>query len=499
MSDSIIKHALPYTLEFELISAGATSALPPLQAYSVAPCEPGAWLIIGGRIDQGLHKFTTGPGNFIPQDANPYLWLIAPESGTATQVLDIIKLPRDLADPLLGTDQQSWYDAQTGYWYIAGGYSLTGNPATSFNMKTWDTLFRIPVNEVLRVFRKGGSNMEKTQAAVAGLFEFIRDPFFQVTGGSLTRLPNGVFVLAAGQLFDGQYDPFGGGYTQAYTNAIRYFRLRSDTFGILDSGSITDAAPDQPLHRRDGGFTDTVDPASGRARMALFGGVFPPGLIAGYLNPVYVSDDGQPLRVTVDRHGKQLFNQYGCPIVVVYDEEEGTVYHTLFGGIGHYYYHQNESQHQVYEAVTKVGRNDGLPFVCDIVTFLQDSADNYREFIAPEPVSGYALHGSSTGFIPNTALRHGCLRENGVLNLRAFPKLSRTCIGYVYGGIEAAFPLPVITNCGTVATNALYKVYLHHVPWDGIPASEGHEAVGIRPANVATDHQPRRTRRAQVR
>src|SRR5579883_3204663 len=127
-SNVTVKGALPYTLEFELVSSGTQSSLPPLQAYSFAPCQPGAWLIVGGRIDQGLHKFTTGPGNFIPQDANPFLWLIAPESGTAVQVLDITKLPRDMADPLLGTNQQSWFDAETGYWYILGGYSLTGNP-----------------------------------------------------------------------------------------------------------------------------------------------------------------------------------------------------------------------------------------------------------------------------------------------------------------------------------------------------------------------------------
>ena len=120
---------------------------------------------------------------------------------------------------------------------------------------------------------------------------------------------------------------------------------------------------------------------------------------------------------------------------MIYDEENRTVFHTFFGGIGHYYYHQNKAQREVYEAVTKVGRNDGLPFVCDVATFIQHADGTYEEYILPLPVPHYALHGSSTQFIPNTAITNGHLRENGVLNLGAFKKLSRTCVGYIFGGI----------------------------------------------------------------
>ena len=80
----LTKGALPYTLDFELMFSGSTCPLPALHAYSAAAFQPGAWLIVGGRIDQGLHKFTTGQPNFIPQDANPFLWLIEPESASAT-------------------------------------------------------------------------------------------------------------------------------------------------------------------------------------------------------------------------------------------------------------------------------------------------------------------------------------------------------------------------------------------------------------------------------
>ena len=92
-------------------------------------------------------------------------------------------------------------------------------------MKTYDTLFRIPVHEVVRIFREGGCKIEKTQLAISARLHCIRDPLFKITGGSLMRLPNGMFVLVGGQSFDGQYDPLGGRFDQRYTNEIRYFRL----------------------------------------------------------------------------------------------------------------------------------------------------------------------------------------------------------------------------------------------------------------------------------
>ena len=155
-----------------------------------------------------------------------------------------------------------------------------------------------------------------------------------------------------------------------------------------------------------------------------------------------------------------------------------TIYHTWFGGIGHYYYHYNQFQKQVYDQVTKLGRNDGLPFIGDISTFLQRADGSTAEFIAPDPIPQNKLRGTSIEFIPAPGAAQFML-ANGVLNLQAIQSGTRILVGYIYGGVEAVYPLPLIPSFGTSATNALYEVYLTRKPWDGIPASAADEARGV--------------------
>jgi hypothetical protein len=66
-----------------------------------------------------------------------------------------------------------------------------------------------------------------------------------------------------------------------------------------------------------------------------------------------------------------------------------------------------------------------------------------------------------------------------VVSLAAFQPGEKELIGYIYGGVEADYPLPCVPSAGTQATNALYQVYLTKSAWLGqIPATNAHEAIG---------------------
>ena len=245
-------------------------------------------------------------------------------------------------------------------------------------------------------------------------------------------------------------------------------------------GELTSPDLDQPFHRRDGTVVDSIDPATGLPRVVGFGGAFPPGKLDGYVNPVYVSElDNQLLAVT-DRSVTQLFNQYDCPVVVVWDPSQQTVYQTFFGGISRSWYWQTADQNSVYEKVTAEGRNDGLPFVADVTTLKQTAAGGAAEYISPSPVPGNLLAGASTDFIPVPTVSNPAVSPEGIVNLSQLSPGQTMVIGYIYGGVLADYPLPVIPNYGTHASNALYQVILTYSPSSGyIPSSEGNLANGV--------------------
>jgi hypothetical protein len=245
---------------------------------------------------------------------------------------------------------------------------------------------------------------------------------------------------------------------------------------ILSYGATPNTTADHPFHRRDGNIIEDIDPATGKERITAFGGVFKPGIIAPYTYPVYITGPQTP---AVDTSGQQKFSQYTCPVISVYDSAvTKTVYHTFFGGIGHYYYAQTDSQKIIYNLATQQGRNDGFPFVEDVSTF-QQSADNvYKEFIHINPIPGNRLLGASIPFLPNSGLiAQGYAYDNSVIKLSALPPNTRILAGYIYGGIEAQNPLPFRPNTGTFVSNSVFAVYLTNTPSAAIPAIYGHESV----------------------
>jgi hypothetical protein len=463
--------SLPFTLQFVPIPQLSDVVRPTLQSYSWLVHPSGSWFMLGGRR-VGLHQFKTGTNNF--PDPNTFVWRVDPATGSVREVFDLMLADPEIGDPLMATNQQSYYDADTGDWLIVGGYGLDRNLGQS---RTFDTLLRIPVVPFSATMASARTPRDKAKA-LNSIVSVQHDPFFAVTGGALRRL-GGRYLLLFGQGFQGAYNPFVGIVGQEYTNAVRFFRC--DPQGrAIGMGELTSADLDAPFHRRDGPIIDTVDPATGLAQVVAFGGVFPPGKLDGYTDPVYVAMRDNQLVATVDRSGTQLFNQYECPVVVLWDPNQQTVYYTFFGGISRYWYWQSPAQQSVYNTVTAEGRNDGLPFIADITTLVQAADGSFEQYIAPAPIADNVLRGASCDFIPVPTMLNPAVSPEGVVNLAQVGAGASMTIGYIYGGIEAAYPLPKIPNYGTAATNALYQVVLSMNPSSGfIPASQGHVANGV--------------------
>lgn len=461
-------NALPYRLEFAAQSYSGKSPLPRLQSYSATMSREGYLLVMGGRR-QGLHTFEGPPvHNFIADSSNNFMYVIDPVNGNFWS-FNVDSLSPDLAAPLQSTNQEFYHDRATDQCYIVGGYGWNAKKA---NMLTFNTIISFKVENMVALI-KGGQPASK----IAPIIKISHDDRLAVTGGALFRL-NRNFYLVFGQNFSGQYRAFGGtDFKQKYTEEVKIFTLDRNSLKILSYGATKNSDADHPFHRRDGNIVDDIDPSSGKPRITAFGGVFQEGIIAPYTYPIYISSPATPV---LDRSHNQKFSQYECPVISIYDSTVAnkTTYHTFLGGIGHYYYFQTPSQAAAYDTVTKQGRNDGFPFVEDISTFLQSADGTCKEYIATSPIPGNRLVGTSIMFVLNNQLiPKGIAYSNGVIKLGAIPQGTRLPIGYIYGGIEAQNPLPLIPNQGSFVSNTVFAVYLTRTPTAAIPASQGHESI----------------------
>jgi hypothetical protein len=353
--------------------------------------------------------------------------------------------------------------------FIVGGY---GWKADSSDMITFNTIIAFNVTKMVTAIKNGSSASD-----IKKLIRMAQDDRLAVTGGELFYM-NNVFFLVFGQVFTGQYRAFGGtDYTQTYTESIKRFTLNPNTLQVLSYGETTTTNPDRPYHRRDGNIIQDIDPQTFSSRIGAYGGVFRPGIIGAYTYPVFINST-DPSNPVIDTSGNQKFSQYECPVVSIVDSSaKAAVYHTFFGGIGHYYYAQTPSQKAIYDTATVQGRNDGFPFVQDITTFLQKADGTYEEWIHTTSTPNHRLVGSSVRFLLMPKLiNEGVAYSNGVIKLQKLTTGQKQFVGYVYGGIEALNPLPFIPNTGTWVTNSVWKVYVTRQPTAAIPASEGHQS-----------------------
>jgi hypothetical protein len=461
LDPNAVPDALPFTIVFEEQTYTGKAPLPRLQSYSSAVTEAGEVFIVGGRR-QGLHTFNGAPAiNFVRDSANNFLFVIDPKTGDQWS-FDVKQLSDDFSAPLQGTNMQAYHDETSDFLYLVGGY---GWKADGSDMQTFGTVIQFKLEDMAKAIKSGASAQ-----TIQGLMKIGKDDRLAITGGELFFL-NGSFYLVFGQRFDGQYRAFGGSdFTQTYSNQYRTFRLDPQTLKITAYGAVGNSGKDEPFHRRDGNILQSIDPNTGAPNITALGGVFKPGIIGAYDYPIYISGPGS---YSMDSTVHQRFSQYECPVITIYQAsaQDTSVYHTLFGGISSHYYNQTAEQKDAFDKVTAQGRNDGFPFISDVSTFQQSADGTYHEFILPDPIVDNRLLGSSIPFIENPELvSQGLAFQNGVIQLNKFPAGEKKLIGYIYGGIEAAFPLPLKPNSGTSVSNTLFAVYLTNTPSAAIPA-----------------------------
>lgn len=402
---------LPFTVE---IVERSWPALSPLHSTAFAQWD-GRWLFVTGRTN-GLHGLF-GDNPFPNEFANDEVVVADPATG-GVWTASVAGLPAELADRLRVTNAQFVQDGPT--LYLVGGY---GHSQAAGGKITFPTLTALDVPSLMAAVMSG-----------LDLAPHVRDggtdARLAVTGGHLVRVGER-YVLAGGQRFDGEYL---GAFIQAYTEALRSFRLTDDGAAItLDS--FAEVADADALHRRDGNLAPVVLP-DGTEGFALYGGVFHPETGLAVPHPIYVRD-GVP---TVDSAFAQRLGHYTAPVLPLHDGLTGAMHTVFFGGMGQFY---------VDEATGAFVEDARLPFVDDVGAVSRAADGTTVETVLPFDMPG--LLGTNAAFllapgVPQTA--------GGVVRLRDLA--GRTLVGHIAGGIEADGP-----NFSTSrAASRVFEVYV---------------------------------------
>jgi len=480
--------------------------LPALHSYSAAEAD-GKWLLLGGRTN-GLHLFvqssnggTTPPPDAFPsQTANTHAWVVDPVAGKAWSQ-SVTELPAAIASHLSANNAQF---IQDGNWlYIVGGYGKekSGRPITFpyvTAIQVRETIKAIVAHQPIQKFisqtstyidcpRFGTNGFNTCQGSqpqcatgpgwadcmkqqqttcLAAQTKAQNQCIAQVQSGSTTGLPTNqgyyatvtgggmrklgsAYYLVMGQLFEGLYSVLEADYgkwpvNQVYTQRVTEFAFTPSPLSAAVLRVIQQDPNDftAPYNRRDLNVVANLTPA-GQPRIAVHGGVFVPGQDTAYRQPIFIDGD----TVTVDTSYQQMFSQYECATMSLFDRRTGgESIDVSFGGISLYYL--DPKTH-------KLKMDEGLPFV-DTLSSLHHAANGaWSEYARSQPLA--AKMGTDALFLgaPGVAAA-----PNGVIYLDALK--GRTKVGYVFGGILAQ---TAETNGNsaqyTKASNALYEVWVN--------------------------------------
>lgn len=444
---------IPFTVVMKKV---AIPDAPKLQGFAFGRAG-GKWLVLAGR-HAGLHAFNrptkANPvNNFPPKEFNDQVFVIDPVAKKVWSA-PLTGLPAKTAARLTVTNSQ--FEQSGDFLFIAGGYGF--DPASG-KMDTFGSLTAINVPATITAIVQGKPFAANVQQ--------IDDLRMQVTGGEMKKIGDW-FALVFGQKFQGLYTPndsqVGVQFTQLYTEQIAVFKIAvtngkpviTDYQQPITAPPVnsTDVTVTRPYHRRDFSLTQFVD-VDGQTGLAAYGGVFLPGQIAAYRNPVYITPSTaaapvSPVNVVVDTYG-QFLNLYTCPLVPAWSAKARTMYTTFFGGISAFYI----------DRTGRLERDTGLPFVDSIAALVRDGSGNSSECFFPIKMPG--LMGADMAFIP---------AKDGVVQLDAVT--SQTLVGYLYGGIVAQVP-----NKGpSDASNNVYAVYVNSATTTcsaSLPRPEGTE------------------------
>jgi hypothetical protein len=405
---------LPYTLQFTQVPL---TSVPTIQSGVYAQ-SGGKWLIIGGRTN-GLHGFDpNGLNSFPPRFQNNSIIVVDPQTGqTWTKDWSNTDVPASVWAALASTNQQAYQRGDR--LYTTGGYSFNAN---TNQFVTYDTLSSLSVSGLINAVINGG--------AISTLIKQIHDPRFEVTGGDMNAIGNRTF-LNFGQDFQGGYNGNTASISQVYTDEIRSFQIHDNgsTLTISDYQAQRDPVN---FRRRDGNLADSTILPNGKAGLTAFGGVFTVPAGTGYREPIAIGPNGKG---TVNTDYLQYFNQYTSSRIGMYNASTRTMNTVFFGGISLYTYSFDTG---------KLTQDPGLPFVDQVVSYVEKPNGQTREFILPSipsDVGPFAsipgaknvnLYGANAAFFASPDL---ATYSNGILKLDQFRKA--TTLGYIYGGIVA--------------------------------------------------------------
>lgn len=406
---------LPYTIEIEDVTQDELSGL---HSAAFAQWE-GWWVFIGGRVG-GLHgffPFTAFPEN----EANANIWLIDPETGDAhTFGVDVLNIP--FHDPLKATNPQYAQDGE--FLYICGGY---GKDAATGDFITHDVLTAVKLPELVSAML-GGTNP-------SGAFRQIKSDKLRVCGGEMDKL-GAYFYLVGGHDFSGNYTQTPSpSFSQTYTYEIRKFKITNtaNTLALTDYSFHHD---EQNLRRRDFTLAPLMNP-DGSPGLCLYGGVFRPDVDLPYYNPVYITENQV---FALDNTYEQVFSQYTCPAVPIFDSSDGSMYTLFFAGLSAHYFDQGSQT---------VKYDERVPFIRDISTFHRKPDGTSQEFLMPQKMD--ELLGANMIFALDENAPHF---ENEVLKLHEMQ--GKTMVGWLFGGIKAE--IPNITPSS--ASKRMFKVFV---------------------------------------
>jgi hypothetical protein len=470
-----------YTVTLKQVSFPSGVTVPPLHSFARAVGTGGQWLIVAGRTN-GEHTFPTSPTGapppnaFPPQQANRQLWVIDP----VAQKTWSAKVPAPpLGDSLTATNVEFYQSGDT--LYVFGGY---GNQTSSGQMTTFRTITAIPVSATISAVMAGmalpafqqvanwydctntPSTMQACNTAIlsgnaqaaAPFLSAMTAPFYAGVAGGGMEKAGGLFWMVFGQIFQGLYSANPGNMgsfptKQQYMQSVA--ALWVGTIGGKLSAAVMNSVPANPnntgnpptaqWNRRDLNVVPAID-GSGNPMISVYGGVFQPGLIAPFQQPIHFTNvsNAQTVTATLDPY-LQLFNLYDCASMKLYSATAGSNQLVLFGGIGMYYISNVNGTLQ---------KDTGLPFVNTMSVIVSKNTGVIGEFYNTTPLPGFI--GADATFIPAPAVA----RQSG--EIIALDKITaNTLAGWLYGGIVSPQTQP--PQGGTQASNAIYAIWLNPV------------------------------------
>jgi len=408
--------APPFTITLEEITY---SDWPGLHSFALGEWEE-QWFIMTGRSG-GLHGFIP-PNTFPKVQANNQIHQFDPLTGEY-QTANLLDLSPDIRDQLQSTNPQHFQRGK--YLYIVGGYGY---------QEATDSLITFPA--LLAVDLEMLSNLIATGESVTPAIRRYADTLFEVSGGEIGVLEDKIYLFG-GHIFAGEYSkPAGPQFFQQYTNAVKKFNINDDGINITvsDIEILKDTAV---FHRRDLNFVSIITPGE-EEMLAAFSGVFQYEGDFVWFSPVYINDAGY----AEDESFYQKLNNYTCPVMGVYDSVTQNYYATFFGGIGQYYYKEEDDT---------IKQDLNVPFVNDISTVIKYADGTTTQY--PQPIQFDALLGTNAVFVLNSAIPH---YTNEVIQLHNIN--GEVFAGYIYGGIDALIP----NFTPSTASNRLFKVFINY-------------------------------------